>query len=352
MTGMVPVPDEISVGDVVLQRMDLSHLDALMEAIDVSYTELSRWLVPFATLPTRESEAAFLAVSRGDFDAGRSYGYLALAPDGSVAGGAGLHPQGDWVGIGYWAATPRAGRGQTTALARALTTVAFEALGVQAVQIHCDAANHASAAIPARLGYRLIDGHAREIVCAGHTGWGLTWEMPREIWRDEVSGLVIRPAGESEVRALVETFPRSQDYFSARQGDGTDLAELLTAELNEVAVGDICVRWDRPPEPALARHLAGIPYLNHLEVAEDGRRRGIGARLVLAGEARAVARGEKGIYLGVEPDKPGARRLYERLGYFEWPHGLVPTGWTYQLDGVEHEYRTELHILVKTLCRT
>ena len=336
----------------MLRALSAADLDALMDAFEASFAELSHWLVPFASMPTREAEADFLAAAEDNFQNDRDhYGFLALDPEGTVVGGASLHPQGTWAGIGYWAATSRSGRGQTTDVAEALTSAAFAYLDLEAVQIHCDAANHASAAIPARLGYRLIGGHPREIVCPGHTGWGLTWEMRREQWGARRSDLEIRTAIEADLERMVAVFPTSADYFDERQAEGRDLAELVIAETDGSVVGDVCLRWDDPPEPELAAHLLGVPYLNHLEVAESSRRRGVGARLALAGESRALARGAERIYLGVEPDNPGARRLYERLGYFEWPHGLVPTGWTYKREGVVHEYRTALHILVKTLRR-
>src|SRR5262249_34501416 len=65
---------------------------------------------------------------------------------------------------GYWIASGKTRRGYATAAARALTPVALELSGAGRVEIHCDEANTASAAIPRRLGYRLdrIEAHERE----------------------------------------------------------------------------------------------------------------------------------------------------------------------------------------------
>jgi len=58
--------------------------------------------------------------------------------------------------IGYWVRSDRTGRGYATAAARALTRAALQASPlVHRVQIRCDPANLASAAIPPKLGYRL-----------------------------------------------------------------------------------------------------------------------------------------------------------------------------------------------------
>ena len=45
------------------------------------------------------------------------------------------------------------------------------------------------------------------------------------------------------------------------------------------------------------------------------RGQGIGARLLRAAEQALQARGFRWALLGVQADNPGARRLYERLGY-------------------------------------
>lgn len=47
----------------------------------------------------------------------------------------------------------------------------------------------------------------------------------------------------------------------------------------------------------------------------DRRRRGLGTAVIRALAAFAVDRGVHGVYLQVEDDNPGARRLYEKLGF-------------------------------------
>jgi mycothiol synthase len=58
-----------------------------------------------------------------------------------------------------------------------------------------------------------------------------------------------------------------------------------------------------------------MAWLSEIEVAEGSRSRGYGSRMIAAGEADLVERGVRRIGLHVFGDNPGARRLYERLGY-------------------------------------
>lgn len=124
---------------------------------------------------------------------------------------------------------------------------------------------------------------------------------------------------------------------------------LLVAVLSDVVVGDVYVSWEPPGEPQLSRHLPGVPSLVHLEVAPGLRGRGIGTRLVQRAEEEAVRRSAARILLGVEGANRGARRLYERLGYVEWQHGIVPTCWMVELGGRHVLHRTAVHVLVKEL---
>src|ERR671921_290722 len=70
-----------------------------------------------------------------------------------------------------------------------------------------------------------------------------------------------------------------------------------------------------------------------LEVAGRRQRRGIGTALVRGGEDTARRFGRDLIALGVGLDNPGARRLYERLGYTDWGHGPTVASWQEQRPG-------------------
>lgn len=56
-------------------------------------------------------------------------------------------------------------------------------------------------------------------------------------------------------------------------------------------------------------------YISNVAVFPEHRRKGVGARLIELAAAQAAASGARAVVLDVETDNPGARRLYERLGF-------------------------------------
>lgn len=84
----------------------------------------------------------------------------------------------------------------------------------------------------------------------------------------------------------------------------------------------------RYPEVRLL--LAGAAEMNALEARPQGQ--GIGTALILAGQQEARRYGARVLGLAVEVQNHGARRLYERLGYVLWQHGLVIDRWTQRDD--------------------
>jgi RimJ/RimL family protein N-acetyltransferase len=154
-----------------------------MEAVAASRPELRRWMAWAQTVPSEAEQLDVLRAGEAAFDAGVEWNFLLLAPgDGTVVGGAGLHPRAgpDSIEIGYWVRSDRTGRGYATAAAGALAEAAFTHLGrVDRVEIRMDRANRASAAVPPKLGFRLVGHEAREILAPGHTGEGLIWALDR-----------------------------------------------------------------------------------------------------------------------------------------------------------------------------
>ena len=90
--------------------------------------------------------------------------------------------------------------------------------------------------------------------------------------------------------------------------------------------------------------------LVHLEVLGRLQRRGVGNALIQAGEDTARRLGHRRLALGVGVDNPGARRLYERLGYGDWGHGTIVGTWVERdRDGPPVTMSETLHVLVKRL---
>src|SRR4029453_11916210 len=143
-----------------------------------------------------------------------------------------------------------------------------------------------------------------------------------------VTEMEIRPASAGDLEPLVAVFGSERRFFTdclARQGAGRGV--LLGAWRDGWPVGDVFLSLGPADEPEVRRHLPGVPTLVHLEVLGPLQRRGIGPALGRAGEAAARRLGHDRIALGVGLDNPGARRLYERLGYIDWGHGHTITSW-------------------------
>jgi GNAT superfamily N-acetyltransferase len=165
-----------------------------------------------------------------------------------------------------------------------------------------------------------------------------------------MSPVEIRGAAEADLAALVATF-QGRHYFAgalARQRGGRGV--LLVAWLGGRPVGDVSVSFEPAGEPRIRTHLPGVPELGHLEVLAALWRRGIGTALIRAAEDAARRRGHDRVTLAVGVDNPGARRLYERLGYVDWGHGAVVGSWEEPgEDGTPVTFSETCDVLVKRL---
>ena len=181
---MSRIPEEIAVDGrgLVLRRWRASDLDAVVAAVAQSQEELRRWM-PWAVEPsTPESVRAFLQRAGTETGSDTEMGFGLFEPGGELVGAVGLHGRrGPGVlEIGYWVRTDRTGRGYATAAARALTGAAFACFPeVDRVEIRCDPANAASAAIPPKLGYHLDREEPAEIQATAQTGTQLVWVADR-----------------------------------------------------------------------------------------------------------------------------------------------------------------------------
>jgi RimJ/RimL family protein N-acetyltransferase len=177
------LPDVLSAPPVELRRWDVSHVDALMRALDASRDELTRWM-PWATpWPSREDEHAAMERGVADFDRDHEYAYNMFEGDELVGGAALLRvPDDDSWQIGYWVRTDCTRRGYATTAARTLTSAAFDLLGLDSVLLRMDQANVASAAVPPKLGYVLTAETGRPKLAPGHVGRGFVWTMTRDRW--------------------------------------------------------------------------------------------------------------------------------------------------------------------------
>ena len=187
-------PEQVVAGPLVLRRVHADDAGAIAVAVRASLEHLRPWM-PWATPDAADLRSQLVRVAEADelWESGTGFIYVMIArdtgppgpdasgmvsdPDGEFVGTIGLHrrPADDAVEIGYWTVAAKTRRGYATAAARALTPVALELSATRRVEIHCDEANTASAAIPRKLGYRLdrVEAHERE--APGERGRRMIW---------------------------------------------------------------------------------------------------------------------------------------------------------------------------------
>ncbi|MER8184746.1 GNAT family protein [Kitasatospora sp. NPDC094015] len=175
---LLPLP-----GGVSLRRRREADAAALNAAVRTNLAHLRPWMPWAAEAPTLQNSQEMCRAGEQVWDEGSDFMYLAGldAEPGSVVGAFGLHGR---IGpgaleIGYWVHVDHTGRGLATAAARALTGAALALPGIARVEIHCDEANAASAAVPCKLGYRLDRVQDAEITTPAETGRNLVWVLDR-----------------------------------------------------------------------------------------------------------------------------------------------------------------------------
>jgi RimJ/RimL family protein N-acetyltransferase len=171
----------------VLRRARPTDADAFADAVDASLAHLRRWMpwaVPVAAeAPVQRDRLVMADASWAD---GTDYEFAILpADERGIIGGCGLmrRIEPGAIEIGYWVHVDHTRRGHATAAARALTDAAWTLPDVERVEIHCDEANTASAAVPARLGYRLDRVESDETLAPPHSGRTMIWiaDRPRGV---------------------------------------------------------------------------------------------------------------------------------------------------------------------------
>jgi len=128
----------------------------------------------------------------------------------------------------------------------------------------------------------------------------------------------VQPARDADLARLPDEF--FTDRFR-RQRNGAGV--LFVAWLRDEPVGDVYLWLEEAEEPPLRRNLPGVPLLTHLEVFPGYRNLGIGTRIIGVAERYLNDLGHQRAALAVRDDNHRAERLYRRLGYVDWGHGLL-----------------------------
>jgi RimJ/RimL family protein N-acetyltransferase len=205
-------PEEIALplDGLVLRRSRPAHAPLILAAIERSRPELRRFMPWAMEEPTLETVGAYLERA---WLPPETFGF-SLFDAGEVVGGFGLHGRrGPGIlEIGYGVRSDRTGRGYATAAAETLADVGFGHFpDIHRLEIRCDPANAASAAVAAKLGFSLDARVAAEVeaVLVGRrsreaqTGVQLVWAATRAAWAAQPpstwrpsAGRPVPPAGQ------------------------------------------------------------------------------------------------------------------------------------------------------------
>jgi RimJ/RimL family protein N-acetyltransferase len=171
----------------VLRRARPSDAEAFAEAVHESLDHLRRWM-PWAVLVAAEApmQRDRLVMADASWADGTDYEFAILpADERGIIGGCGLMRRvgPGAIEIGYWVHVDHTRRGHATAAAGALTDAAWTLPEVERVEIHCDEVNVASAAVPARLGFRLDRVEHDKTLAPPHSGRTMIWiaDRPRGV---------------------------------------------------------------------------------------------------------------------------------------------------------------------------
>ena len=168
------MPNELRTTRLLLRRWRPSDAVALQPVLAANVSHLKPW-IPWRVAEPLEVEplADRLGEFAAAFDESREWRYgLFASANGAVMGEVSLFPRNgagrvtvdaaDHLEIGYWVRADRTGEGLATEAARAARDLAATVAGMSRITIYCDERNGPSAAIPQRLGFRLVAVESKE----------------------------------------------------------------------------------------------------------------------------------------------------------------------------------------------
>lgn len=153
----------------------------LAKSVTESLEHLKPWMPWVHEEPEPiEEKVERLKGFRGMFDLEQDYVYGIFNPEETrLLGGTGLHMRlGDnELEIGYWIHKDYTNQGLITESTAALVKVAFEIIHVHRIEIHCNPANLASAAIPRKLGFTHEGTLRRKTPFLDHWSDSMIWGL-------------------------------------------------------------------------------------------------------------------------------------------------------------------------------
>ncbi|MFD9517165.1 GNAT family N-acetyltransferase [Streptomyces sp. NPDC059979] len=156
-------------------------LPEFFRVIEESLEHLRPWM-PWVAGHSLAATTAFLTSRAECWASGDEFTY-AIVWDGNIVGSCSLIRRSETPEngreIGYWLHPAATGRGVVTRGARALVEQAFRMPGIDYVEVVHDPANHASGAVPARLGFTEHLRRPAERHAPADTGEEQVWRLTR-----------------------------------------------------------------------------------------------------------------------------------------------------------------------------
>ena len=180
-------PERLERDGTTLRRFSLDDAKELAEVVRANLDHLAAWM-PWAYEEHARTVSTTLSGQRqrlaptiaGYDDPAGSWDFAICAPDGAIIGTSGIVVRDDGRReIGYWLAADRTGRGHATHAARLLTDLWRTQHDEPRIEIRCDEANGASAAVARKADYRLENVIDHTIEATKETGRMMIWVMER-----------------------------------------------------------------------------------------------------------------------------------------------------------------------------
>jgi len=138
-----------------LERIALSHVELIFNAIDQNRRFLRKWL-PFVDFTNKLADTERFVRSLLEKSAANRDEVYVIWYKHEFAGLIGFKDKdriNDKIEIGYWLIEKMTGKGIATAATRKMVNLAFRNMDMNRVQIRCGVENDKSSAIPKRLGF-------------------------------------------------------------------------------------------------------------------------------------------------------------------------------------------------------
>jgi ribosomal protein S18 acetylase RimI-like enzyme len=159
--------------------------------------------------------------------------------------------------------------------------------------------------------------------------------------------VTIRPARPDDLTSLIQRLGQARFFADRLDRQSNDRGVLLTAWRDGLVIGDVYLWLEPAEEPEIREHLPDTPLVTHLEILPEHRRMGVGTELIGRAEELLVERGCDRVALAVEVTNGAAAKLYDRLGYRDWPHPPVAC---YSHGDLNGHRRVEIcNVMVKPL---